>query len=67
MEALKSEASCERWGEENSYVTKQMISSCLIGGTACRFHLRYKEFTFCASEIMVRKQYFGIRKKARTL
>jgi hypothetical protein len=33
-------------------VTKQKVSNCLIGGTPCRFHLCYKEFSFCASEIM---------------
>jgi hypothetical protein len=32
--------------------TRQKISNCLIGDAACRFHLRYKEFFFCASEIM---------------
>jgi hypothetical protein len=33
-------------------VTNQKISNCLIAGTACGLHLRYKTFTFCASEIM---------------
>lgn len=33
-------------------VTKQKISRCLVGGTLCRFHLYYKEYTFCASEIV---------------
>jgi hypothetical protein len=54
MDALKIRAELRKMGRKKllRLVTKQKISNCLIGGTACRFHLRHKEFSFCASEIM---------------
>jgi hypothetical protein len=54
MEALKIRGELRRMRRRKllRLVTNQKISNCLIGGTACRFHLRYEAFTFCASEIM---------------
>jgi hypothetical protein len=54
MDALKIRVELRKMGRRNALrlVTKQRISNCLIGGAACRFHLCYEEFSFCASEIM---------------
>jgi hypothetical protein len=54
MDALKIRTELRRMGRRDllKLVARQKISNCLLGGTSCRFHLRYKEFTFCSSEIM---------------
>lgn len=54
MDALKIRAELRKMRRRKllRLVTNQKISNCLIGGTACRFHLCYKKFSFCATEIM---------------
>lgn len=54
MDPLKIRVELRKMGKTELFnlVTKQKISSCLVGGTLCRFHLHYKEYTFCASEIV---------------
>lgn len=54
MDPLKIRVKLRKMGKTEllKLVTKQKISSCLVGGTLCRFHLHYKEYTFCASEIV---------------
>jgi hypothetical protein len=54
MDALKIRVELRRMGRREllKLITMQKISHCLIGGASCRFHLHYKELTFCASEIM---------------
>jgi hypothetical protein len=54
MDALKIRVELRKMGgrELLKLLTRQKISNCLIGGAPCCFHLRYKKFAFCVSEIM---------------
>ncbi len=54
MDPLKIKVELRKMGKTELFnlVTKQKISTCLVGGTLCRFHLHYKRYTFCASEIV---------------
>jgi hypothetical protein len=54
MDVLKIKLELGKMGRREllKLTTRQKISQCVIGGAPCRFHVRYRESTFCASEII---------------
>jgi hypothetical protein len=54
MDPLKIRRELQRKDHKELFkiLVNQRISRCLIGGMPCSFYLRYKEFSFCVSEIL---------------
>ena len=49
---IKGELRRKKPGELFRLVANQRIPKCVIGGTVCCYYLRYKEGSFCISEIL---------------